>query len=618
MIGIRSLAPPRGVCRLELTDLVRGCILASMCGKTANAGNAQAMGPRLATSPLIFILIILWGLSGTVRGEDAPLQIRLEKALENARAITNVEIHYDDFLWIKGRPESAAFTNDYARKMQTKYIFDKDFTRTMHVSYIASGVKYRSESQNESAQTTNLIKLQQTAFDGKLWAAFSSSSDQMVEQDGDMPGGDQPFCPLVLPLLFLSRASEEIGPNSSLRFTDLRDPDILDGLILPTAEDSGGTHQFSFPGLPRDGVRQLWSITFGGADPDFRPEKISVIGYGDGKSPSDMESTYLFSDYTNIGAYYFPARMAYTVFNASTNHLQAPTLSLTGLVTVVSVKLPTQIPEGTFRLDESKAAHIWNTGETKGYGVGLILGEAGSNVVVKRIYADSPAGAQNVIKVGDRVLSIAEADGADVPVHVGNAELPRAVALLRGAKGTAVRLTFLPSGNDGAQTQVVTLVRAEVRGRLGGGSLLTSGMKAPDIEMVALTNRAAEHLSDYAGKIVVLEFWASWCSPCQKSMADLQLDSVRFPAWKDKVVVIAASVDDTADIAAKHIRLKGWDQTHNVWLATKDIRSYHVGAIPSAYVIDAKGSIVASGISMEDGLNIPEIVNRQLDDARKE
>jgi peroxiredoxin len=161
------------------------------------------------------------------------------------------------------------------------------------------------------------------------------------------------------------------------------------------------------------------------------------------------------------------------------------------------------------------------------------------------------------------------------------------------------------------------LVRGEVRGRLSDGRLLTNGMKAPDIEMVVLTNRASEHLSDYAGKIIVLEFWASWCSPCQKSMADLQLQIASHPDWKDKVVLIAASVNDTADIAAKYIEAKGWNQTHNIWLKAKDIQSYHVGGIPAAYVIDAKGTIAAAGISVEEGLNIPDVVNQQLDASRK-
>jgi peroxiredoxin len=216
------------------------------------------------------------------------------------------------------------------------------------------------------------------------------------------------------------------------------------------------------------------------------------------------------------------------------------------------------------------------------------------------------------------VLAIAESNARAVPVHAGKAELPRAIAQLQGAKGSAVRLTFVPSGKDDSQSQVVTLVRGEVRGRLSDGRLLTKGMKAPDMEMLVLTNRATEHLSDYAGKMIVLEFWASWCSPCQKSMADLQLDPALYPSWKDKVVLIAASVDDTADIAAKHIQAKGWNQTHNVWLKAKDIQSYHIGAIPSAYVIDAKGTIVVSGIPVEGRLDIPDIVNQHLDAARKE
>jgi len=284
------------------------------------------------------------------------------------------------------------------------------------------------------------------------------------------------------------------------------------------------------------------------------------------------------------------------------------------MVTVVSVRIPKRIPDSTFRLDESTVSRIWNTGETKGYGVGLVLGEAGSNIVVKRITADSPAGRQSELQAGDLILSIAESTGPAVAVHAGKADLPRAMALLRGSKGTAVRLTFLPSGKDDAQTRVVTLERGEVRNRLGDGRLLANGMKAPDIEMVVLTNRASEHLSDYAGKIVVLEFWASWCSPCQKSVADLQLDLTRNLNWKDKVVLIAASVDDTADIAAKHIQARGWNRTHNVWLKANDIQSYHVGGLPSAYVIDASGSIVVSGLS--EHLKTADIVNQHLAVAR--
>ena len=284
---------------------------------------------------------------------------------------------------------------------------------------------------------------------------------------------------------------------------------ILNGLILPDVESANGVLHVSFPGLPLNGINQLWSLTVDDSDADFKPMSISKIVYADNRLPSGFERSCTFAGYTNIGAYRFPTRMAYRDLTVPTNRLVTPTLVLTGLVTLVSVRTPTQVPDSTFRLDESQAERIWNSDAFKGYGVGLRLGEAGSNIIVKRITADSPAGAQNELHAGDRVLSIAESNAPPVLVHAGKADLPRAQALLQGSKGTAVSLTFVPAGKDDTEARVITLVRGEVKGRFSAGPLLTNGMRAPDIEMVQLTNNTLEHLSDYAGRIVVLEFWAS-------------------------------------------------------------------------------------------------------------
>src|ERR1700678_2158759 len=135
-----------------------------MSCQMANAGNAQAQIRGLGASPIIVILAILCGLSAAARGQNAPPQILLEKALENAQSITNIEIQYDDMLWIKGKPISAAESNDFTRTMKTSYPFSEDFTRTFHITYTASGEKYRAESRNESARSTNIIKFVQTTF----------------------------------------------------------------------------------------------------------------------------------------------------------------------------------------------------------------------------------------------------------------------------------------------------------------------------------------------------------------------------------------------------------------------------------------------------------------------
>ena len=155
----------------------------------------------------------------------------------------------------------------------------------------------------------------------------------------------------------------------------------------------------------------------------------------------------------------------------------------------------------------------------------------------------------------------------------------------------------------------MTFVRGEVKALAlwGDGVLLTNGTKAPDIEMVGLANGTSERLSDYAGKIIVLEFWATWCGPCQPKMADFQRFSGKYPDWKGKVVLIAASVDDNEEIAAKHLKAERWDQTHNVWVGTHAKRAYHIDGIPRVYVIDRQGKTVA--VNPRD---IPDIVDHEF------
>jgi hypothetical protein len=77
------------------------------------------------------------------------------------------------------------------------------------------------------------------------------------------------------------------------------------------------------------------------------------------------------------------------------------------------------------------------------------------------------------------------------------------------------------------------------------------------------------------------------------------------------VVLIAASIDESAEMAAKHLKAKGWDQTHNVWVEVPAIRAYHINAIPTVYVIGRQGKIVA--VNPRD---LSEVVNHELDEER--
>jgi carboxyl-terminal processing protease len=94
-------------------------------------------------------------------------------------------------------------------------------------------------------------------------------------------------------------------------------------------------------------------------------------------------------------------------------------------------------------------------------GIGVVLGVEGKYLVIKGIVPDSPAAAQKDIRVGDRILAVAQDNEPPAQVQVGN--LAQTVALIRGAKGTTVRLTIAPPEENDSQTRVVSLVRDELK-----------------------------------------------------------------------------------------------------------------------------------------------------------
>lgn len=240
-------------------------------------------------------------------------------------------------------------------------------------------------------------------------------------------------------------------------------------------------------------------------------------------------------------------------------------------------------------------------------GIGVVLDIVGQEIIVTHIFPYSPAAAQKDLHVGDRIIAIAQDKSPAVQVQGG--KLTSVLHLIRGPRGTTVRLTIVSPGQDASRTRVVSFVRGEVMelSRWGDGALPTNGTIAPDIKMLNLADGTPERLSDYAGKIVVLEFWASWSQPCQQKIAGLQTWFSKHPDWKGKVVLIAASVDYDPEAAVEHLKTKGWAKTHNVWVGTEARKACHIDVIPTAYIIDRQRRIVAV-----DPVDIPELVNHEL------
>ena len=119
------------------------------------------------------------------------------------------------------------------------------------------------------------------------------------------------------------------------------------------------------------------------------------------------------------------------------------------------------------------------------------------------------------------------------------------------------------------------------------------GSEAPDFTVYDLEGNAYK-LSDFRGKPVLLNFWASWCGPCQMEMPDFQKF---YETHGDKVNFVIVNLTDgqqeTVESASAFIAEKGY--TFPVYYDT-DIDAamkYGVSAVPVSYFIDAEGYFVA-------------------------
>lgn len=127
--------------------------------------------------------------------------------------------------------------------------------------------------------------------------------------------------------------------------------------------------------------------------------------------------------------------------------------------------------------------------------------------------------------------------------------------------------------------------------------LLSNGTVAPDFT-VQDRNGKPLRLSDYRGKVVVLDFWSTWCGPCQSSLPSTNAVAEKY--LKKNVVVIAVNVWDTKEA------FDAWLPNHKTYDSikfaidptkdSKDVASvlYNVSGIPTQYIIDKNGKIVKS------------------------
>jgi cytochrome c biogenesis protein CcmG/thiol:disulfide interchange protein DsbE len=123
----------------------------------------------------------------------------------------------------------------------------------------------------------------------------------------------------------------------------------------------------------------------------------------------------------------------------------------------------------------------------------------------------------------------------------------------------------------------------------------TVGERAPDFALTTFEGEQIQ-LSDLKGKVVLVNFWASWCKPCEEEAADLEA------AWRhyqERGDVVFLGVDWTDTETAAQGYLEKFDITYpnGPDLGTRISQKYRITGVPETYIVDQEGAITFVKIS---------------------
>lgn len=154
----------------------------------------------------------------------------------------------------------------------------------------------------------------------------------------------------------------------------------------------------------------------------------------------------------------------------------------------------------------------------------------------------------------------------------------------------AVVSSFLIEKNDLVQVEEKNIEDVDISSDASSSELPEVGYKAPNFSLNDMNGKRVS-LSDYKGKVVFLNIWATWCPPCIAEMPSIEKMYNRFKS--DRFEVMAVSVDSKGfDVVFPFVKNAG--MSFPVLLDPEDTvtRLYNINSIPQTIIIGADGIII--------------------------
>lgn len=158
----------------------------------------------------------------------------------------------------------------------------------------------------------------------------------------------------------------------------------------------------------------------------------------------------------------------------------------------------------------------------------------------------------------------------------------------------------IPEANDGAASKPfdlggIKLMPDEERTPKRRLAALGQGAPAPLFDIESLTGSRLR-LSDFKGKYVVLDFWATWCGPCKVELPGLRKLHEKFGS-DDRFAIVSLSLDKDSEVLRKFVEKEKLNWSHGIVVDRSKIdvpKAYGVEGIPAVFLIGPDGKIILS------------------------